>query len=396
MNLIAHFMLIGLAGIEGSLVKCEAHGVALVRPLDTAGQAFVLQVSGNRSPPAQPKVARRLNDEKAIQGTWRVVDGTRAGDGVQPDFKKITVEITKDRFLFKQATIRNFAYVLDPSRKPKHIDATLLDGPKKDFVFEGIYSLAGDELQISLGMIDSPARPQEFTDGRLQLILKRQNKELPPPQLDRKSSAYKKDPGKIVFDRFDGKDASDVFQTEPSEQFSPKALPKTLNLDMQSKPWKAVFEWLSEQTRLPVVAGQVPAGTLSVLSPRNKTYNLSEVIDVLNEALIDQKYLLIRGDQSIRLVPADAKIDPTLLPRVSLDELGNRGRTELVSVELPLRHVKAAELGSEVKKLVGPFGGVAVLDGRANRLVIHDAAGNLRRIVQTIREVEAKNKPNMP
>jgi hypothetical protein len=162
---------------------------------------------------------------------------------------------------------------------------------------------------------------------------------------------------------------------------------------MRSKPWKAVFEWLSDQTGLPVIAEQLPTGTFSISSPPNKRYTLVHVIDLLNEALMGQKYVLIRGEKSFRLVATNKKIDQASLPQVKIEELGNRGRTELVSVELPLKRLEAGDIGPEVKKLLGPLGGISALGGPANRLLIHDRAGNLQRIVQTIKEVEEGNGP---
>jgi hypothetical protein len=140
-------------------------------------------------------------------------------------------------------------------------------------------------------------------------------------------------------------------EASAQEPTSPKAARKTLNLDMQSKPWKAVCEWLSEQTGVPVVADRVPTGTFSVVSPRTKTYSLSEVIDLLNEALMGQKYLLVRGDQCLRLVPADAATDATLLPGVSREELGNRGQTDKNADDLKALMEARLKLAQEVLKL---------------------------------------------
>ncbi len=168
-----------------------------------------------------------------------------------------------------------------------------------------------------------------------------------------------------------------------------KPEPKTFAFDMADKPWKHVFEWYADQTGLPFVGTNVPTGTFTFIGPRNKKYTLEEITDILNEALLAQKFILVRRAASFTVLPADEKIDPTLLPRVSLDDLEKRGRTELVTVMMPLKR-KASEIAPDVKKLLGPFGSVVVLEN-ANQLLLQDTAGNLRQICQTIKEIETRD-----
>jgi type II secretory pathway component GspD/PulD (secretin) len=168
-----------------------------------------------------------------------------------------------------------------------------------------------------------------------------------------------------------------------------KPEPKTFAFDMADKPWKHVFEWYADQTGLPFVGSNVPTGTFTFIGPRNKKYTLEEITDILNEALLAQKFILVRRAASFTVLPADEKIDPTLLPRVSLDDLEKRGRTELVTVMMPLK-LKANEIAPDVKKLLGPFGSVVVLE-KANQLLLQDTAGNLRQICQTIKEIEVRD-----
>ena len=54
-------------------------------------------------------------------------------------------------------------------------------------------------------------------------------------------------------------------------------------------------------------------------------------MDVLNESLLAQKYILIRSSQTFRIVPADKGIDPSLVPLVNPDTIEDeRGNSELV------------------------------------------------------------------
>jgi RNA polymerase sigma factor (sigma-70 family) len=169
--------------------------------------------------------------------------------------------------------------------------------------------------------------------------------------------------------------------------------PKTFPFEMRDKPWVQVLEWYSDVSGLPFAGNFKPTGTFTFLPPRHKRqFTLAEITDILNEALLSQpatqRYLLVRRHASFTLLPADEKIDPTLVPRVRPDDLDKRGRTELVTVALPLTELSAEDVAPDVKKLLGPFGEVVTL-GRANQLIVRDTAGNLRLIRETIKDIEA-------
>jgi WD40 repeat protein len=194
--------------------------------------------------------------------------------------------------------------------------------------------------------------------------------------------------------------AWDVSQARPAPAVTPPpANPpgvKRYRIEFRDKPWREVLQWLSEQTGLPVVTGVRPTGTFTFLAPKGSAgardgYTVPEVIDLLNEALMQQKLLLLRRDASFTIVPADERLDPALVPRVTLDALKSRGKTEVVSVVVPLKSLAANDLAPEIKKLLGPFGEVIALP-RSKQLILQDTAGNLRRIVETIGTIEETKK----
>jgi|SRR5262245_56451543 len=176
----------------------------------------------------------------------------------------------------------------------------------------------------------------------------------------------------------------------PSPAAAKPAAPaeKRIIVQFSSAPWAKVFEWLTDQTGLPVVMNFKPTGTFSFAPPKGgQGYTLPEVIDILNEALMQQKCILLRREHSVVVVPADEPIEG--VPRVRLDELGLRGKTELVSVVYPLKAAAAEEVAREVKKLLGPFGQVVAVQ---NQLVMQDTAGNLMRVVGVLIEIEERGK----
>ncbi len=181
-------------------------------------------------------------------------------------------------------------------------------------------------------------------------------------------------------------------QPRPDKPAPPPAAPKetTHAFEMRDKPWARVLEWYADVSGLAFVGTVKPAGTFTFVAPRaGRRYTLAEITDVLNEALMGQKFILVRHRASFTVLPADERVGPALLPQVPLAELEKRGRTELVRVMLPLKTLSAEDLAPEVRKLLGPFGEVVVLD-RSNQLLLQDTAGNLRRAVRLVQELEAK------
>jgi len=171
---------------------------------------------------------------------------------------------------------------------------------------------------------------------------------------------------------------------------APKRIEKTYTFKMRDQPWASVLEWLADETGLPVITEHKPTGTLTFIAPkRNNSYTIGDVFDILNEALASQKLLLIRRTSSITIVPADEKIDPAVLPRIQVDELATRGRTEPVQIVLPLHGLKAEEVEIDIKKMLGPQGEAMVLKG-TNQLLLLDAAGNLRRICEIVKQVDVR------
>jgi type II secretory pathway component GspD/PulD (secretin) len=168
---------------------------------------------------------------------------------------------------------------------------------------------------------------------------------------------------------------------------------KTITFQMRNKPWNEVLEWLADQTGIPVSTDYHPTGTFTFIAPKagSQRYTIPQVIDIINEQLTSQKYVLIRRSQTFTIVPADVKIDPSILPRVLPEELEKRGNTELVSVVLPLNSLVAEDIAPEVKQMKGPFGEVVALT-KANQLLLQDTVGNLKRIRDTIQKLEEDYK----
>jgi RNA polymerase sigma factor (sigma-70 family) len=169
----------------------------------------------------------------------------------------------------------------------------------------------------------------------------------------------------------------------------PKSQPKLFAMEFRDQPWAKVFEWYVDISGLPFIGTSKPTGSFTFIPPGKRQFALEEITDILNEALLAQKYILIRRAASFTVLPADEQIDPSLVPRVQPGDLEKRGRTEVVSVMLPLKNVNAKELAADVKKLLGPFGSVAVLE-KANQLLLMDTVHNLVMVRQMIQDLEGR------
>ncbi|MFM8931326.1 MAG: hypothetical protein ACKOS8_05545, partial [Gemmataceae bacterium] len=202
--------------------------------------------------------------------------------------------------------------------------------------------------------------------------------------------ALVQNPPSIVSASDAGLVAQPVPATEPGQlpaaapAAAPKSDEKRIVFNMESQRWSQVFQWLVDQTGLKYASSYIPQGSFTFKSPEGKKYTIGEIIDIINEGLNSnpdqQRYLLIRRETSFVLVPADERIDPTLIPRITLEELPGRGKTEVVTLVYSLNTLVAEEIAPEVKRLMGKYGEVVPLS-RANQLVMQDSAGTLRQIV---------------
>src|SRR5262245_47210604 len=173
----------------------------------------------------------------------------------------------------------------------------------------------------------------------------------------------------------------------------PKTEEKELSFQTNSIPWKELFNWLSDRTGKPVLTsgGKIPTGSLNIISPKGTKYTLPQVMDIINENLMEQKYLLVRRARSFVLVSSEKKLPPTLVPRLEKEtDLKTRGQTEVVSLKIRPK-VVVEDIKDELKKLQGPFGDLTVLP-QANQLIVQDTVENLERILTHIADIEKTAK----
>jgi general secretion pathway protein D len=162
---------------------------------------------------------------------------------------------------------------------------------------------------------------------------------------------------------------------------------KLLTVNFKDTKWEDVLDWFAAESGMQKILTVKPPGTVNLQTPKDRKYTISEVVDLLNEALTQQRFILIRRNVTFFIHPSDDPLDPTLVSRIEPAELSTRGKTEIVQVLIPLTTLNVDDTGPEITKLLTPFGKLSTL-AKTNTLVIMDTAGNLARIYSMIQSIE--------
>ena len=165
---------------------------------------------------------------------------------------------------------------------------------------------------------------------------------------------------------------------------------KLVSLHFEKAPWGDVLDWYAKETGLTMITTVKPTGSVDMKPGKDRKFTMGEVTDLINETMAQQKFILIRRHMTFFIQPADEKIDPTLVPRLTLAELAKRGRTEIVQVILPIEGMVVADAQDELKKLLTPFGQMVALE-KPNSILLLDTVGNIVRIQQTLDDVKGKD-----
>src|SRR5919201_5906858 len=103
---------------------------------------------------------------KELQGEWRAVELQTSGNPAPKEVvEKARLEVKGDEMTWNSggASVRKSRIRLDPSKTPKEIDITALDGPDRGTTYLGIYSLEKGQLRLCYS---AKGRPKEFKTER--------------------------------------------------------------------------------------------------------------------------------------------------------------------------------------------------------------------------------------
>jgi hypothetical protein len=158
-------------------------------------------------------------------------------------------------------------------------------------------------------------------------------------------------------------------------------------------PWRTVFNWLTDQTGMPVINNYELKGTFSFVPPRpGKSYTVLEVIDILNEELVSQNLLLLCGERFLVIVPFDDKQTDDRVSPVEPEDLKEYPKRSVVGVTIQLHSLKAEQIVCEIEQMLSPVGRVVAVES-TNQLFLKDKVGILRHIHPLLKDREKqKNK----
>ena len=161
-----------------------------------------------------------------------------------------------------------------------------------------------------------------------------------------------------------------------------KAPPEPLlRFNYRFQRWVDVLEEVAKQAGLSLVLEAPPPGTFNYSDARE--YTPTEAIDLLNGVLVTKGFTLVRRDKMLVLIDLAEGIPEGLIPRVTIEELGNRGKFEMVTVLFPLKGRAAATVTEEIKPLLGPHGKIVPLPA-TGQLLITDTAGIMKALSAVI------------
>ncbi len=175
-----------------------------------------------------------------------------------------------------------------------------------------------------------------------------------------------------------------VFEVDRNESFgiqstniNPIDRSATWIFNFQNAPWSTVLKNFARHSQMSLMMEQTPTGELTYFDDR--PYAFSEAMDVLNDHLLQQGYLLVRNENKLTSVSATNGFRDGTAPFIAARDIPALGRNELVSVAFLLNGSVSPQAVSEVQQLLSPIGRVMPLSN-SNRLIVTDIGSSLRRL----------------
>jgi hypothetical protein len=171
----------------------------------------------------------------------------------------------------------------------------------------------------------------------------------------------------------------------PRELLAQPGTDGKMSLSFSGQTWPDVLRWLKRVSKASLDSDELPKGYINLVTTRR--YSVPEIRDILNRHLLTRGFtILVSGEMmSVRKI---ATIDPSLVPRITEDELDVRLDHEFVKISFALKSMLASEAVEELAPMKSPNGKLVALS-RTNRLEAMDAVINLREIRDVIRDEQS-------
>jgi type II secretory pathway component GspD/PulD (secretin) len=147
--------------------------------------------------------------------------------------------------------------------------------------------------------------------------------------------------------------------------------------------WPDVLQWLANISSCSLDWQELPNDYLNLTT--QKSYPLAEVRDLINRHLHARGYTMLLADGVLSVFKIE-KLDPSLVPRISEEELYDRKPYDFVKVsfELPAG-MEVDKAKDDIKQLLGPHAKLFPLVSTKGILVI-DAVANLRTVSELLNQ----------
>lgn len=172
---------------------------------------------------------------------------------------------------------------------------------------------------------------------------------------------------------------------------SPAVSGPTFVLRFQDAPWDLVLRRFAREAGLSLQIDSMPSGTFSYADEAPKS--ATEALDILNEQLLQQGFLIVRRERAAVVLKAREKIPDAFIPQVIASDLPRLGRNEIASLVMTLPAGSSEQLAKDLQTLLTPVGSILSLP-QSNRLLITDLGGNLRRIHELVMATTESRRPS--
>ena len=162
---------------------------------------------------------------------------------------------------------------------------------------------------------------------------------------------------------------------------------RIVQFSFEKADWSDVIPWFAEQTNYswqPI--SQFPEGTFTLFS--DKKYTPIEALDQLNYALRLQEpqYTIIRNRDQLILTEASSPLPVELIPKVSVEELDQRGDYEVLSCQFELGDVSVFDAEEDLMVSISEkYSQFAKILPVSNEFYARGTGADLKKVRDTIR-----------
>ncbi|TWU45457.1 Bacterial type II/III secretion system short domain protein [Novipirellula aureliae] len=174
---------------------------------------------------------------------------------------------------------------------------------------------------------------------------------------------------------------------QPADQATMGTDGKRLQFQFSGAAWLEVLQWFADEADLNLDWRELPEGSLNLTT--QQSYNVSDALGVINRHLASRGFTLLRSSDVLFLVKLDSPLNPSMVPRVSPDELDQRSSYELVKSSFSLDWMLAETAVEEFKPILSPYGIISSFSA-TNRIEVIDFVENLLEI----REILGREESN--